>query len=322
MAGEPQSLQPEGEEQPADPLAENLGDTGAPALRNEGDTSAPLVPLDPAPEAQEESIPAVIPVESRLSRILNRAKNSYNQINIRDNIRKLYDTKVKKIVLGSVAGAAILAGGIYGISKLAGTEKEQTQPENKLANKYIEASTTKAIHTKTPAAYQSIAGIMDFYAEAKGQKLSDLEKFLFASTANPDGEELTEQNVADYKKLWAPGYDNAKPSSEVKAGFGNKSPVYVFESKEQADKLDSIVERHAKAKQETLKREGRNIEVKYNDAWKLWCRDYAANKFGAGKISGTDQDGNEVKDATYISNSAIESYDKFIKGVESALGGK
>ncbi len=304
-------LRPEGEEQPADPMAEDLS-AADPIILDQGATGAPEVPVDSAP------VPIVIPEESRFKRFMNGARNTYDQI----DLRKVYDTKVKKIVLGSVAGAVILVGGIYGISKLIGTEKEQTQPANALANKYIEASTTKAIHTKTPAAYQSIAGIMDFYAEAKGQKLSDLEKFLFASTANPDGEELTEQNVADYKKLWAPGYDNAKPSSEAKAGFGNNSPVYVFESKEQADKLDSIVDRHAKAKQETLKREGRNIEVKNNDAWKLWCRDYAANKFGAGKISGTDQNGKELTDATYINNSAIESYDKFIKGVEAALGGK
>ncbi len=327
MPGDAPELRPEGEEQPAtpppaDPLAENLGDTGAPALRNEGDTEAPLVPLDPAPEIDPEEPVVLNPQPSRFRRMLNSARNVYNQINIRSSIRKAYDTKVKKIVLGTVAGAAILAGGIYTISKLT-SSTEQPQPENKLASKYIETSVTKGVHAKTPAAYQSTAGIMDFYSNAKGQKLSDLEKYLFASCANSDGiEEITEKDLSEYKKVWSPSYDAAKPSSEAKAGFEYKSPVYVFDSKEQADKLDSIVERHAKAKQETLKREGRNIEVKNNDAWKLWCRDYAANKFGAGKISGTDQNGKEVKDATYITNSAIESYDNFMKGVEAALGGK
>jgi len=314
MPDDAPELRPEGEEQtpPADPIVENVGDTEAPAVQNEGDTGAPIVPVEPAPKiAPEEPVPAVIPVESRFKRILKGAAKIYNSAN--------------KKLIGTVAAGTILAGLVgYGIYKAATSPaQEQAQPENKLAGKYIEQSQTKGVHAKTPAAYQSTAGIMEFYSNAKEQKLSDLEKYLFASCANVDGiEEITEKDIAEYKKLWAPSYDEAKPSIEAKAGFGYKSPVYVFDSKEQADKLDSIIERHAKAKQEQLKREGRTIEVKNNDAWKLWCRDYAANKFGAGKISGTDQNGKEVKEALYINNSTIESYDKFINGAEAALGGK
>jgi len=202
-------------------------------------------------------------------------------------------TKVKRFFghpLGQIAVMGALVLGPLAAFKACSTKTEPRLEER--VEIAIDESEKFSLIFKTPENYAMAAGVMDMYEKFKNEKYGPAARLYFGHVMDANkANGVSAEEIAEYRKprKWSA---SVKPATVSGDKIDYSSPVYVYDSKSDKERMHTLIERQAAMQR-----------VENDPVWQVYVKEWVATEYNAPK------DGAAIK----FTKEIVDKYDKQVK---------